>query len=644
MVDKKYSRRVDLSLTNCGFKIGIFQNMRISQLRLSHKITQHFGLGDVIMPRLEKIVLIAGPNGAGKTRLLQAIQAVGTWRYENRSLDLEQLETEIATLKKLYEASKDYAEQARIRHDLIELELQLDKTLALKVNAHRDNKIDIINFVPKTREIAPLREQTLGIIAERSNAISSVGVEHLGEGTFSYIYKAQSQWFEATHVRRPTGNWDGYETSINRYTQLQTLILEILDTKLGRSPAGEPLLFNRTLDEHNLSEGQKVLLQLAVALHAQEKKLNEVILFLDEPESHLHPAALIDIFDRLLSKISKGQLWICTHSVALIAHIAAIDPYALWYMENGKIKRAGKEPQVILAGLMGKPNALGELSAFMSLPHELALSNFAAQCLNPPQTVQTGGSDPQILAIRNTIQEIRKNDTVRILDYGAGKGRLLSGLRENNDDDNDLRRRIDYYAFDEYPADRDECETLINSVYNDSKKRYISNFSDLRSAKSVFDVVVLTNVLHEITPVDWPKIFSHSGIPAILATDGWLLIVEDQRLPVGEEAHEFGFILLDTEQLKILFGVEAEDEHQRLFRWADQRADGRIKAHLIHASLLGRFHSVRQRAAITDLKRQALAEIKLIRQAPNRTYSTGQLHGLWTQLLANASLFLEQGK
>lgn len=84
-------------------------------------------------------------------------------------------------------------------------------------------------------------------------------------------------------------------------------------------------IFRRNDFAVSLSDGQKVLLKLAVQLHAQQIALTDALVFLDEPENHLHPAVLNEVIDILLSKVETGQVWIATHSVSLIANLVARD-------------------------------------------------------------------------------------------------------------------------------------------------------------------------------------------------------------------------------------------------------------------------------------------------------------------------------
>jgi len=619
--------------------------MKIKDINFSNTVIKKHGLKEIKMQRLGKVVLIAGKNGAGKTRLLQAIQDIAAWRHSNHSLSTDKLDSEIAEFKKQLDSEKDY----RVQYELNErLKKVLDNKLmkeALTANASADIPLPLINFVPLGTAIEPLSDQTLGMIAERSNRLRKVGIEYLNESTFSYIYTLQRDWHEATHAHiRNRLDSPFRETAISQYKKLEKMILEVLDSKLTRSDGGLPCLFGQPLDDTKLSDGQKVLLQLVVALHAQNQTLSDVILLLDEPETHLHPSALIDIIDRLFERIETGQLWICTHSIPLIAHIAALDPYAIWHMEDGTVCRAGRSPELILQGLLGMRKAIGNLEDFMRLPQDLALANFAAQSLIPPQAVETGPNDPQLQAISKAIHEIHPIDRpLHILDYGAGKGRLLGGLMMTQSNANiGARPSIDYVAYDEYSDDKSTCEAVIRGVFGSCDGRYYNDFGELATAsRQGFDVVVLTNVLHEISPTQWSQLFSEGGLRSILSPNGWLLLVEDQRLPVGEKAHQFGFVLLDTPQLKTLFGVSPADEQEGQFIATDVKGDGRIKLHLIQTKLLSGFTADRQRDAIGELRIVALDKIKELRAKGSPTYDDGQLHGLWTQLYTNASLFLE---
>jgi hypothetical protein len=155
------------------------------------------------------------------------------------------------------------------------------------------------------------------------------------------------------------------------------------------------------------------------------------------------------------------------------------------------------------------------------------------------------------------------------------------------------------------------------------------------------DVVVMCNVLHEISAHGWLTLFGvRSLINRALKDNGTLLIVEDQRIPTGEKAHQFGFLVFDTAHLKTLFSIKEADISAGLFRSQDHRGDGRLKAHWIGKELLPRMTSDTRKQAIDELIETAKTQIHQLRNAAP-DYKVGQLHGFWTQQLANAILVRE---
>jgi ABC-type multidrug transport system ATPase subunit len=213
---------------------------------------------------------------------------------------------------------------------------------------------------------------------------------------------------------------------------------------LDRDENGDATLFNFRLGDAKLSDGQKILLQFCMAIYSKETKISDLILMLDEPENHLHPEALVGPIDRLVGAVNNGQIWIATHSINLLAHF---DPSNIWYIEEGKVSYAGNKPKTVLDGLLGREDEIHKLSNFLSLPALMATNQFAFECLFEPQSVSTGNDDPQtnqIIASINSL--IDGNNIVIVLDFGAGKGRLLSTIRElNSENDTDTKTWLDYY-------------------------------------------------------------------------------------------------------------------------------------------------------------------------------------------------------
>ena len=503
--------------------------------------------------------------------------------------------------------------------------------------------LGVLRFVPKQLNLTDPRQHNKAALKNNFINAKNPGIGNFEQYCFSYIQMVQNREYEATHPRSPHEDTVIQEAK-DEYGKLAQLIGLFLKTKLGRSIDADATLFGKPLSEAGLSDGQKVLVQLAVALHAQKGKLDNTVFILDEPENHLHPSALIEFLDTVAEVATNAQFWIATHSVPLLAHIASKEPMSIWYVEDGKVSNAGSKPEQVLRGLLGNDEQIENLNAFTSLPAQFAAISFAAECLIAPKTVGSGKDDPQVAQI-NGLLNFDEESPISLLDYGAGKSRLLSGLSEIADiQGKNLRNSVSYFAFDPSSEDKPNSLAVMESIYPVDSTRHFSTreeFFSIKDASSI-DVVIMCNVLHEISPNEWPNLFNeHSLIGRSLKESGYLLIVEDQRIPTGEKAHKFGFLVLDTPHLRTLFSVTEDDVENGLFQVSDHRGDGRLKAHKISKRLLRRLSPDTRKNAIRELRETAKGRISALREA-KPVYPTGQLHGFWTQQFANASLWLDE--
>jgi len=151
----------------------------------------------------------------------------------------------------------------------------------------------------------------------------------------------------------------------------------------------------------------------------------------------------------------------------------------------------------------------------------------------------------------------------------------------------------------------------------------------------------MCNVLHEIDPNDWLKLFSKKGeIPNLLNENGILILVEDQEMPIGEKAYQKGFIVLNTAELKELFSIKESDSD---FEFSDARGDGRLKAHIIKKEYLMRISPESRLGSIESVHKNASEKILSIRK-DKINYKNGKIHGFWVQQFANTGLSLSELK
>lgn len=612
--------------------------MLINRLYIPANEATEFGLQEIDMPRLGRFVALAGKNGAGKTRLLSRLEhyvAVRATHIHN----VPNLRRAVEGWSAALQRQPDEVTSIELRsHININSEI-IDKA-SNRIDSGNPGKFLSLRFVPKGLNALDPRQVTPAKMRDLFAQAESASVEKYEECFLAHIQQRQNRHWNVTH-QGTSASADQISTEKNAYNHLCNTIEALLGIRLDRDLDGNAALFGKPIADAQLSDGQKIALQLAVALHAQSRSLNNTVFLLDEPENHLHPSVTIDLLDRLQQAAPKAQFWIATHSIPLLAYVHSIEPSALWYMEDGKVSHAGRHPERVLASLLGDEVRLSQLHAFTGLPAMLAMTNFAAECLLPPRTVGAETGDSQTSQISRILKGLATDRPLRVLDYGAGKGRLLDGVAEIVAPDK-VSGSIDYFAYDPSPDDREVCKAAISQHFDAEETRHFASDDEFFGVvdDDSIDVVVMCNVFHEIPPSKWPDLFkSGSLIQRALHDGGYLLLVEDQRIPVGEKAHEHGFLVLDTPHLKTLFSIKTADRDR--FISDDHRSDGRLKAHLISKPLLGRFTSDSRKMAIHQVLESALAKIESIRNEKH-SYPNGQLHGFWTQQLANAYMLTRE--
>ncbi|MCU0691277.1 MAG: ATP-binding protein [Polyangiaceae bacterium] len=648
--------------------------MRILEVHLPENLDKR-GLRKIDMSRLGPVVVLAGANGAGKTRLLDLLVSTAAHHQaadwvERRVQDLEGYEVRIRILEEQIAQHKHRIEALRsgvkaapptppagIPPKPEDWPKALEATKVSLAEIHKDltarreerNRVIVSPdcagfsmFKIQFDHSTPSDPQSfnLGEVTRRATGLTAVG-SFTPTDVLCYIKDLQDQWREATHST-PIGDRAWIEAA---YRDLQDAVERTLDTKLGRDDKRRPTIFKMSAASAELSEGQKILLQLAVRLHAQGASMRDHILVLDVPETHLHPKALLDFISQLRSMVPDGQLWIATHSVHLLA---AVDPAAIWYMERGSIKHAGTVPEAVLQGLIGDDQRVGQVHDLLSRPAAYASARFALECLGPPPIADHATGDKQMTQIQRLLDELLKErggQPLRVLDYGAGKGRLLSAMLEHYEEPSRVAESIDYFALEHNETAREELVRVVSQVFEDSERRILADEQQLsRLNKQTVDVAVFCNVMHEIRPADWIKrLGPSSALRTSLKNDGFVLLVEDERMPRGEKAHSLGFLVLPEAGVRELFKVVEEDRAFRYEPNGDKDKPGRLAAFLIPAENLGRVDKDSRSAALIAILEHAKSRCRELRASETPTYRDGLQHALFAQLHINAQLAIDEG-
>lgn len=627
-------------------------------MHLPEEITGPTGLAPVEMNKLKELVILAGRNGSGKSRLLSIIKenyglVPDVNRRASMRREIEDYERQIEVGDRRIDQPSNHhrapnhtesagnwhkeklniQQEIKSRQDLLEsCQFGLSEP---KKDYHR-----IVHYVPKSLELNDSYSTSMSQLEYAGTKIFQFGVYDMHQLCFPAIQSIINDWNNARLLKSDSDiSEEEFQQAKGNYDRLQEFISKFLNTKIGKDPKGHATIFGKRLGEAKLSDGQKVLIQFAIALYGQEAELGESIIFMDEPENHLHPAALIEVIDKIHQNIGEGQLWIATHSVHVLAHF---DSSYTWYIEDGKVSYAGSVPQKVLKGLLGNEDEIDLLSNYLSLPAKMASDAFAYQCLLAPGVSPTNSADRQTTQMHNIIrQRLQEGQVMKVLDYGVGKGRLLGAIAEN-DRLAGINTAIwlDYYGFDLFTDNAEICQKTFAEVYGDNgSKRYFNTNATALGALDAgsFDFIVMCNVLHEIQPDEWVGTFSEANsLMSLLKPDtGVLMIVEDQLLAVGEKAHSKGFLVLDTAELKKLFGANGDAEVETHVHPENPR----LKAHLIPTKYADKVNDSSRKNALCLLQSNAKSEIKNIRST-KPDYKAGKLHSFWTQQFANASLAL----
>jgi predicted ATPase len=503
----------------------ILRIMKITKVQIPASLESD-GLEEIKMNKLGSVVLLAGKNGSGKSRILNKVMGyfqskpvISQIRLSEQGLkDFEDLlERQHAELEN-YQRQLTIAANSQVadamQENIRRTKQSINNTIQKKKNPEHilawnlietstgDEVYSSVFFVPKNLELYDSNNFSKADLIAQAEAVGNLGVSSLPAGTLAKIQLVQDRWFNATHQNSALPK-EEKQKLVDDYTSLQDAISLFLNEKLGRNADGDATIFGFPIGKARLSDGQKVLLQFCIAIYSQQAALKDVIVVLDEPENHLHPSVIIETIDRIKHSVPDGQIWIATDSVPLLAHF---DPSLIWYVEKNKIQHAGKIPEKVLSSLLGNEEEIARLQDFISLPAQYATSNYAFESLLEPAAVITGPNDPQTRQIRKNLLELSSTRMIRILDFGAGKGRLISNIVDVDElTKEQLVKQLDYIAYDPSKADKVVCEEAITKAYGSAEGRYFNNMNDLLSQydKESFHVVIMCNVLHEIDPKDW---------------------------------------------------------------------------------------------------------------------------------------------
>lgn len=402
-----------------------------------------------------------------------------------------------------------------------------------------------------------------------------------------------------------------------------------------------PLLFGREFSQSELSEGQKILLAWTIVLHKQRESLRNAVVLIDEPENHLHP----DVCSRALTQLQRevlgdhGQIWLATHSIPLIAW-AGIE--ALYAVKDGTVEYAGNRVSEVVDTLAGGADGRERLRTFLADAERVGFMHFIAQSLADPGVARGQDGDPQEQSFAELVARLSTGrERLRILDFGAGRGRLAQALTTSFAGRPGLLDRLSYVAFDPSPDHADERTSNVAKLRSaGADAESVEDIRKLALDGAGVDLVVMCNVLHEIEPQRWQRVFQDCRNS--LRPEGSLVVIEDQRPAVGELPHEKGFIVLDHVEMQAMFG--GSDTVRSLPDAIPEPYRTRVTVLELPAKILGNWTSENQTRALEMVRSRARDAVERLRDrnAPV-TQQSGRLHALYAMLWMNADMALNPG-
>ena len=629
----------------------------IRELVLSNDPEHRHGLERMRIEGMPPVMAITGPNGSGKSRLLNCIKDAMEAPNKERNLRESLQRSGLARLEQEHAMRQPGLAPSMLAEATDQLNLMMQDAIQLDIQLMALPKISMVPAQGvKVLELKSRRPDMLSIEKAKNSdfvfAASMLGQISNFDGAMENakrrIFKLSQDYIavrsDAIAARDDARNIQ----ATKRYMVLNDIVLLLLGERLGHDVEHTVTIFGKPLDEAKLSDGQGLLLQFAAALCGIRDQEPCVVL-LGEPENHLHPKAQIQLLGQLKKALPNGQIIIATHSVPLLAHVGVGN---IWSMKDGRLSKSGKDVQEVLTGLMGHHDDIDRMRDFIDEPERIAAVEFAKECLVAPQPASFNEKDPQQdQMVEGLGVAWPAGRPLRIVDWGAGRGRLATPLREHLlVDQGRAASGVEYFAFNPFcsPEDREVCLAAMSVLDPDKAvERFLTRPEEAVAvfAKAKADAVVLCNCLHEIEPMHWPEVFAQ--IAGCLSEDGLLVMVEDLEISVGELAFPHGFFLLDAKGMANLLGVEV-DAFKTSFHH-DPRYAGRLVRYLVPRRLLTGVRQESVRAAIEQGKCSALEKIEALRAAkpafetmPEREARLyGRRHGLFAQQVANAILFLE---
>lgn len=427
-----------------------------------------------------------------------------------------------------------------------------------------------------------------------------------------------------------------------------------------RRPDGSQELLSDALA--SFSPGELMLFYMSIFLAIQQNRKKNKVIILDEPESHLHPKALLSFIKMLKQTEDFQEIWIATHSLFIVPEFSFEE--ITYLCDSAVQERKSELYRNILSEVLGDDE--GKVQDFFASLSQWQYREFLAECFTEPTVIDTVNAEDE--QVQLFIECLKENRPYRILDCGGGSGRLGLSLKAARNECLNLNvarnghkvvgvkevrngrvivrpsmaspsrsgltvgRRVDmqdicYEIYDKKPSYTGE----EFKVYKDWKE-----IEAVKKPEKRYDCVVMMNFLHEVEPKEWVKLFH--DVYGVLKEKGHLVFVEVSALSQGEMPNQSGYFVLGKEELEILFECPGE------LKPIQNKKAKKSFCILIPREKLLIADDILVRETIMHLRRRMLETISEIRQKENMGGKSGRYYAFLTQQFVNAELFLTTEK
>lgn len=292
------------------------------------------------------------------------------------------------------------------------------------------------------------------------------------------------------------------------------------------------------------SDGQKSVFYLLINLYFQ----NSSVVILDEIENHMHPSYISKILN--IIKQSGRQCIVSTHHPHVIFSEYVDQVY---YIELEKTEFPSDEREPIeykpstkafprkITNLLSDYNKISNvyklfdqrdaqllnLSKFFQLEGELAFYKMLESlptANTPVPSKNTTLPDKQTDMFYDLTKHSSHSEKIRILDVGAGLGRI----KEELDKRYILSDTFIWYLLN---PDKEQHENVKTLFQEDENVFPVTKYDEIPN--SLFDIVIVANVIHEITPLAFANIISEAQNK--LKPEGEMIILDMEPLLHAEQ-------------------------------------------------------------------------------------------------------------